>query len=509
MSSSEYLVVSTTEIPVNPTPPAHAHLDGALVRGLAWTAGMKWGAQIFAWASTLIVARLLNPDDYGLVGMATVYLGFANLISEFGVGTTVITLRDLTEQDIAQLNGFAVLLGVAGFLLSCAAAVPLGIFFKSPRLPWVVVAMSATFIISSFQSVPAALLQRDLNFKFISVIDGVKGFSMALVAVLFALAGFRYWTLVLAGVSSAVVGTTLVLSKRRHRIAMPRPRTLSHVLRFSWHILGSRFSWYTYSNSDFVVSGRILGQQALGSYSVAWNLATVPVEKITGILNSVTPALYSAVQNDKPALRRYMLTLLEGIGLITLPLSVGVGLVSREFVLVFLGSKWASAILPLMFLGFYASIRSLIPIIWAVLNVVGDSGFAMRSSMVMAVILPAAFLLGSHWGNAGIAAAWMIGFPIVAIPVTTRAFRRIQLKWQEFFRVMLPSIAGCLTMAVAVVAMKAMLPARQGMPLRLALLVVTGGVAYVLVAGGLSYSRRHALQHAIQLLRNRRTAGAI
>src|SRR5581483_7506017 len=105
--------------PITPAAPAHTQLDGTLVRGLAWTAGMKWGAQIFSWASTLIVARLLNPQDYGVVGMAAVYLGFANLISEFGVGTTVITLRELGDQDIAQLNGFAVLLGVAGFLLSC------------------------------------------------------------------------------------------------------------------------------------------------------------------------------------------------------------------------------------------------------------------------------------------------------------------------------------------------------------------------------------------------------
>src|SRR5206468_10382927 len=173
---------------------------------------------------------------------------FANLCSEFGVGTTVITLRDLPEEDVAQLNGFAVLLGVAGFALSCAAAVPLGIFFKSPRLPWVVVAMSTTFIISSFQSVPAALLQKDLKFKLISVIDGVKAFAMAVVAVVFAVAGFRYWTLVIAGIASSVVGTALVLSKRRHRIALPRPSTLSHVLRFSWHVITGRISWYTYSN---------------------------------------------------------------------------------------------------------------------------------------------------------------------------------------------------------------------------------------------------------------------
>ena len=500
---------ATSEITPAPAPPSHVHLDGTLVRGLAWTAGMKWGAQVFSWVSTLIVARLLNPDDYGVVGMATVYLGFANLISEFGVGTTVITLRDLTEENIAQLNGFSVLLGLAGFVLSCIAAVPLGVFFKSPRLPWVVVAMSTTFIISSFQSVPAALLQKDLEFKLISVIDGVKAFAMAVIAVVFAIAGFRYWTLVIAGISSAVVGTALVLSKRRHRFALPRPSTLSHVLRFSWHVIIGRVSWYTYSNSDFVVSGRILGQQALGSYTVAWNLATVPVEKITGILNSVTPALYSAVQKDRPALRRYMLTLLEGIGLITLPLSVGVGLVSREFVLVFLGQKWEAAIAPLMFLAFYASIRSLSPIIWAVLNVVGDSAYNMWSAIIMAIVLPTAFVVGSHWGNAGIAAAWMIGFPLVAVPVMARVFRRVELQWSEFFRVMAPSVTGCAMMAVAVLGLKSILPVHFSLPLRLGLLILAGAVAYIVIAGGLSYSRRHALMRAINLLRNREVPEAI
>ena len=488
--------------------PSRAQLDGTLVRGIAWTAGMKWGAQVFSWASTLVVARLLSPDDYGLVGMATVYLGLVNLISEFGVGTTVITLKNLDDHEISQLNGFAVLLGLAGFTLSCGMALPLGLFFKSPRLPWVVVAMSTTFLIGSLQSVPAALLQRDLQFKLVSVIDGVKSFSMALVAVIFAAAGFRYWTLVLAAFVSAIVGTAAVLSIRRHRIALPRPGRLGHILRFSWHVIAGRVSWYTYSNADFVVSGKLLGQEALGSYTVAWNLATVPVEKITGVLNSVTPALYSAVQNDKAALRRYMLALSEGIGLITLPLSVGIGLVSREFVLTFLGVKWAPAIVPLMFLGFYASVRSLIPIIWSIMNVVGDSAFAMKAAMALAVVLPAAFVIGSHWGNAGIAAAWMIGFPLVAIPATSRVFRKIALPWSGFFRVMAPAITGCLAMGIAVAALKTILPQHYGMPVRLGILVVSGATAYILVAGSLSYPRRHALRRAIGMLRNRKANDA-
>jgi uncharacterized membrane protein AbrB (regulator of aidB expression) len=127
----------------------------------------------------------------------------------------------------------------------------------------------------------------------------------------------------------------------------------------------------------------------------------------------------------------------------------------------------------------------------------------MWSSMAMAVVLPCAFLVGSHWGNAGIAAAWMIGFPIVGIPVTARVFRRIEMPWTEFFRVLMPAITGCLMMTAAVLGLKNFLPDSFSIGLRLALFVLAGAVAYILVAGSLSYSRRHALKKAIALLRNR------
>lgn len=121
----------------------------------------------------------------------------------------------------------------------------------------------------------------------------------------------------------------------------------------------------------------------------------------------------------------------------------------------------------------------------------------------MAVVLPCAFVFGSHWGNAGIAAAWMIGFPIVGIPVTARVFWRVEMAWTEFFRVLMPAIIGCFMMAAVVLTLKGLLPAHFSMGLRLTLFVLAGAIAYILVAGGLSYSRRHALKKAISLLRNR------
>ena len=130
-------MVGPTSGPSLPDAPARAStdsLDRSLLHGLAWTSAAKWGSQVLAWASTLIVARMLTPEDYGLVGMASIYLGLVTMLSEFGLGATVMALRDLTEEQTAQLHGFAILFGLGGFALSCLMAWPLGAFFHSTEL---------------------------------------------------------------------------------------------------------------------------------------------------------------------------------------------------------------------------------------------------------------------------------------------------------------------------------------------------------------------------------------
>src|SRR2546428_11159417 len=160
MGSQSSLGLNAPE-PVGPV----AALDRSLVRGVAWTGAANWAGQLLAWASTLIVARLLTPEDYGLVGMAAIYLGLITLVSEFGLGSTVITLRNLSEEQVAQLNGLAVLVGLGCFAVACAAAIPLGRFFKAPQLPGVVVAMSVAFLITAFKTVPSSLLYREMRFR--------------------------------------------------------------------------------------------------------------------------------------------------------------------------------------------------------------------------------------------------------------------------------------------------------------------------------------------------------
>src|SRR5271155_75242 len=163
--------VSPKAVELKLTAESHRQLEKSLIQGFAWSGFIKWTSQIVSWASTLVVAHFLSPSDYGLVSIAGVYLGLLTLIGEFGVGMAVITLRDLSEVQIAQLNGLAVFMGIVGFLISCALAVPLNEVFHFDGFRMVFIVMSSVFIIASLQSVPSALLQKELRFKAVSLID--------------------------------------------------------------------------------------------------------------------------------------------------------------------------------------------------------------------------------------------------------------------------------------------------------------------------------------------------
>ncbi len=479
-------------------------LDRSLLHGLAWTSGAKWGSQLLSWASTVIVARLLTPEDYGLVGMASIYLGLVTMLSEFGLGTTVLALRDLSEEQLAQLNGFALLFGLGSFALSCLAAWPLGTFFRSPELPAVVIVMSVTFIITSFRIVPGALLRRELRFRELAVIDTVSAMTLAVALIAFAYFGFRYWTLVIGGVLSTTLSTVQILRLRRLRVARPRASTLQHAMRFSGHILTSRLSWYAYSNADFVIAGRLLGKAALGVYDFAWTLANVPIEKITVLIGQVAFPIFAAVQHEPAELRRYLLRLTEGLALLTMPASVGMALVAPDFVSVFLGPRWSGAVRPLELLAIFVGFRSVIPLFAQILNVIRDSRFAMYTSLLSAVVMPVSFyFMGRRWGTPGLALAWMTVYPVLAFFQYWRVSRRIALSTSDYLRALWPAVSSTTVMSMAVWGTKTVIGAHVPGPVVLGVQVGIGAVVYSVMC--LTVHRRRLVAFVEVVRRQRRT----
>jgi PST family polysaccharide transporter len=436
------------------------NLDRTLVHGIAWTGAIRWATQMLSWAATFILARLLTPTDYGLVGMAMIYIGLAQIVSEGGVAAAVVQQRDLTEQQIAELNGLAAMIGVVLFVVTLVLAGPIAWFFSEPQVYSVVLALSSVFLIRGVQVVPRAMLARDLNFRLLAWVDGLETFSLMIVTMGLALMQFGYWALALGGIASSVLTTILSLKWRPHRLVFPKfVHPIRRSVDFAWQVVTSQVAWYAYSNADFAVAGRVLGKAALGAYSFAWTIASVPVDRVTGMVARVTPAFFAAVQHDPPALRRYLLNLTEGLALVTLPACIGLAVVAPEFVSIVLGPAWSAAIVPLRLLSICAAFRSIITPAPQILIATGRSKQSMYFSLLAALILPPAFYYGARWGTAGVAMGWLIVYPVIAIGFFMRyAFRIIGMSWREYLRAIAPAAGASAVMAFCVIAVRALTP---------------------------------------------------
>jgi PST family polysaccharide transporter len=450
-----------------------------MAKAFVW-AGTGMGAtQLFTWVVTFTVARILNPADYGLIGMANIYVGLVIEASEFGVGMTVINLRELTEEQTGQLNAVSVLMGAAAVLLSCLVAYPLGKFFHSDRLPALLIAMSMIFVITAFKTVPNALLQREMRFKEIAKIEIASYLTYGVVTLVAAFLGFGYWCLALGLVAMTTVSTALTMRRRYHRFFRPHMSSLRYPIKFSGQILGSAMAWYAYSNSDFLAAGRMLGQSALGIYTLAWTMASAPVDKITNLMVRVLPSFFSAAHMEKETLRTYLLALVEAVSLFVLPLTLGLALVADQFVSLVLGTKWMPIVTPLRILLCYATVRALTNILGPLLNAKRQAHFIMLVNISAAIYFPIGFFLAARWGTTGIATAWVILYPFLATPLFRRSFREIEMRPRDFLRALWPALSASILMTAAVLSFRHFAPPEWPLIARLALEIAVGGIVYL------------------------------
>lgn len=489
-------------VPVTPPTNFQKDLDRSLIHGIAWTGAIKWITQVLTWGSTIVVARVLSPADYGLVAIASTFIGFIAMINEFGLGTAVITKRDLDAARIAQLNGLAVLLGAGGFLIACIMAAPMSRFFDSPNLSWVLVAMGTSFLIGAFRTVPSALLEKEFQFKSLAMMEGGQAIIASLAVIVLALFGAEYWALVAGIVVGTAVWTALTLWHRTHAFRWPVFRSLGDTIMLSWHLIVMRVTWYTASNADRFIVGKFLGQAALGSYTFASTFANVPLEKIGGLVSRVTPAFFSSLQTDHTSLRRYILNLTEGLALVTFPATIGLALVADDFVALVLGAQWATVVMPLQILAGYAAFRSIMTILSPVLLVTGLSRLGMMNSIWSIVALLPAFYCGSQWGINGVAVAWLLTYPFLTIPIYSVVFKHIGLSVDKYLLALWPAVSATLVMVAFVLFVRNVVP--EGWPrlIHMGILTTVGGMAYLGTAWAFHRERARALIALVRTLRH-------
>lgn len=454
------------------------HLDHALVRGIAWIGGMRGVTAVVQWVSTIIVIRLLRPEDYGLVAMATAYIGFAKLVTEFGLSTLIVQRRGLTEHQIAQLGTVSIMFGSLLFGVSVVIAPVIASFFREPAVRGIVIMLGITFPLGAVAAFPSSLLMRDLEFSTLALLNGVERISQAVITASLAIAGYGYWSIVLGAVVAKVIRAGTAWAKRPHRLAFPSNLdTIKDELWFGWHVVVTRVTLYVRRFSEVAIVGRLFGTAILGAYNVAWTLARAPLDRGIAVINSVTPSIFAGAQDDAAALRRYLRILTEGASLFAFPAAVGLAVVADDFVLLVFGERWMGAIGPLRILALAAAFNAITPFLSQVLIATNQPKRNMQFAVASAVVMPILFYAGSFWGVLGVALAWLVGQPLITATVLARqALRQIGMSWTEYGDSLKPAALGSVATAAGVLAIRAVLPGEWSLTLRF-VIQATAGIA--------------------------------
>ena len=459
-----------------------AALDHELVTGIAWTAVLRWSAQILSWIATAVAARLLVPGDYGIMSMAMLAVGLVRMVDDLGLDAVLVQDRSIVGDSQARLAGLAILVATTACVFIVLLARPIAAFFTEPEVSAVVSVLSTLIIIEALQVIPRAVLQRALEYRRLAWAQFVQVAATQSVLVAGAYLGWRYWALVSSTLAGAAAVTLLLIAWHPYRVSWPRNLfQLAKPLRQGWRILASRVAWYVYSTADQTIVGRLLGKDALGAYSFATTFSTTISQEISSVVIRVVPGVFSSVQDHRDELRRYFLILTEMLAYLTLPVSFGLVVTADLVVQIVLGPQWDAVIVPLQLLCFYAAFFSCQVLNAHVLLWTGQFRASMWLNILAAITMPIAFYIGAQWGLEGVAWSWLIAFPLVNIPSIIIAFRTIRIGARAWLDALWPALAACLAMSGAVLALRTLLPGALPLPVTAALGVATGGLVYAAV----------------------------
>ena len=459
-----------------------AALDRELVTGIAWTAVLRWSAQIISWTATAVAARLLAPGDYGVMSMAMLAVGLVRMVDDVGLDAVLVQDRGIAGDSQARLAGLAILIGASASAVMALLAQPIAAFFREPGLAVVVSVLGTLTLIEALQVIPRAGLQRALEYRRLAWAQFIQVVATQSVLVAGAYLGWRHWALVSSTLAGAGVVTVLLIAWHPYAVRWPRDMMkLTAPLAQGGRILVSRVAWYVYTSADQTIVGRLLGKDALGAYSFATTFSTTISQEISSVVIRVVPGVFSSVQDRRDELRRYFLILTELLAYLTLPVSFGLAATADLVVRIVLGPQWDAVVVPLQVLCFYAAFVSCQVLNAHVLLWTGQFRANMWLNVLAAVVLPVAFYIGAQEGLPGVAWSWVIAFPLVNVPAFVIAFGTIGIGIGAWVRAIWPALGACLAMFGAVLALRGALPDAMPAPVQGAFSVAAGGLVYAAV----------------------------
>jgi len=312
---------------------------------LYWSLTLRILSQIATFVISIFVARLLDPSDFGVMGIAMMLIGYANVFTDFGFSQAIIQKNIFENKIINSIFTFNFVISGIFFIIFYILSDFIALYFDNEECSHVIKTMSFAFVVTSFYVVPSAMLRRDLKFKLFSILELFKNLFMSFTTLILAYLGYGYWALAYGQLLPMIIFAFIFCLNTRWLPAFKYNHSLmGDVYSFGvWNFLRTQLEFASRHVDKFYV-GKYLGVTSLGYYDKSVSLSNMPIESIFMNINSVMFSSYSHLKNDKTEIKKHFKKSICISAILGYPIYIGLFLVSPYFVYSMLGEKWAPMI---------------------------------------------------------------------------------------------------------------------------------------------------------------------
>ena len=451
------------------------------IQGIGWTGLSRILCVAVSFAVTSVLAHLLSPGDFGLLAMVIVFVNFASIFHDLGLSAAIIQKQNLTDVHLSSCFWINVFVGTIITLSLMLLSPFIASFYNKEGLVPIIIAISTTFFISSFSSIHAAILTKQLDFKPLAIIEITAVIVAGLFAIIFAMIGFGVWSLVFRQlIFTALIAFSLwFYSDWRPKFILSF-REIKGLFSFGLNLTGSVFINYFVRNLDNLLIGKFWGSTLLGYYNLAYELLLFPLSNISAVIGKVIFPSMSIVQDDKEKARGIYISTTRYISAVTFPLMTGIFVCSPYIVRVFFGSQWERSIFLIQVLSVIGLIQSIGTTVGWIYKSQGRTDIMLKWEFFALMVISTSFFIGVKWNIEGVAIACAIAMLFLAFPNFIIPFRLIDLNFFYFVKQFKNTFISAMLMGVIVEIINYFLLNSLGIGdlINLILLVITGLVSY-------------------------------
>lgn len=371
------------------------------VHGVKWTGISTVITTTLLYGRLAILAHILSPKDFGLMGMVIVIIGLGQAFADMGLSQSVIWKQDATREQLSTLYWLNIMAGVAVFCIAIAISPLVAAFFRQPRLIGLIFWAAFIFPISAIGSQFQTLLQKNLRFDRLAMVEIASAALGATVAVTTALMGqgvlALIWGQLAICTSASLLYCYIGLRKWRPRLVF-KPRNLHGFISFGLYQMGQQAVNAFAVNVDYIMVGRFLGPRLLGAYMLAWQIMVAPMTKMNPVLTRVAFPVFARRQTDDDSLRGGYVELSKMVALLTLPIMVLVAATAPVLVPVIFGPQWSAAIPVIQIFALLGLFRSLTNPVWSMLFAKGRADIGFKLTVAVAAVSTLAFWFAAQQG---------------------------------------------------------------------------------------------------------------